>query len=141
MKATGLGRFALGQPVPDREHAVCVSLPKFRDLIGYEEKDPGVRASMRSGYPRFVQHHRISQLIRHLDSSEQNDQWQRFLFANEKSSREAIRRYAISNSKIVDHGSFASLQVPDGVKTPINRRLPATLGLRNLLSPSRKPPL
>ena len=67
---------------------------------------------MRSGYPRFVQHHRISQLIRHLDSQEQNDQWQRFLFANEKSSREAIRRYAISNSKIVDHGSFASLQVP-----------------------------
>ncbi len=112
MKATGLGRFALGQPVPDREHAVCVSLPKFRDLIGYEEKDPDVRASMRSGYPRFVQHHRISELIRHLDSQEQNDQWQRFLFANEKSSREAIRRYAISNSKIVDHGSFASLQVP-----------------------------
>ena len=73
---------------------------------------------MRSGYPRFVQHHRIGQLIRHLDSQEQNDQWQRFLFANEKSCREAIRRYAISNSKIVDHGSFASLQVPGRAKTP-----------------------
>ena len=111
MKATGLGRFALGQPMPNRQHAVCVSLPNFRDLIGYEENDPDVRASMRSGYPRFVQHHRIGQLIRHLDSQEQNDQWQRFLFANDKSCREAVRRYAISNSKLVDHGSFASLQV------------------------------
>ena len=111
MKATGLGRFALGQPVPNREHAVCVSLPKFRDLVGYEEKDPGVRASMRSGYPRFVQHHQVGQLIRHLDSFEQNEEWSRFLFANEKSCMEAIDRYAINRSKIVDHGSFASLQV------------------------------
>jgi cystathionine gamma-synthase len=111
VRVSGLGRFALGQPVPDREHAVCVSLPTFRDLIGYEEKDPGIRASMRSGYPRFVQHHQIGKLIRHLDSPEQNGEWQRFLFSDEKSCREAIGQYAISSSKITDHGSFASLQV------------------------------
>jgi hypothetical protein len=30
----------LGRRIPDRLHAVSVSLPALRDLIGYEEKDP-----------------------------------------------------------------------------------------------------
>lgn len=111
MRASGLGRFALGQPVPDREHAVCVSLPTFRDLVGYEEKDPDIRASMRSGYPRFVQHHQVGKLIRHLDSHERNSEWQRFLFSDEKSCQEAISQYDISSSRIIGHEGFASLQV------------------------------
>jgi len=114
VKASGLGRFALGQPMPNRDHAVCVSLPTYRDLIGYEEKDPAVYDSMRSGYPRFVRHHLISKLIRFLDSSEPEKQWDRFLFSDHQSCREAIRHYAINKFKIMEHGGFTSLQVVRG---------------------------
>ena len=114
MKASGLGRFALGQPMPNRDHAVCVSLPTYRDLIGYEEKDPAVYDSMHSGYPRFVRHHLISKLIRFLDSSEPEKQWDRFLFSDHQSCREAITHYAINKYKIMEHGGFTSLQVVRG---------------------------
>ena len=32
----------LGRAIPDRPHAVSVSLPTMADLIGYETKDPAV---------------------------------------------------------------------------------------------------
>src|SRR5512135_3127618 len=46
----------LGRRIPDRPHAVSVSLPTLRDLIGYEEKDPAVVRHITLGYPRFVLH-------------------------------------------------------------------------------------
>ncbi len=46
----------LGQPIPNRRHAVSCSLPTLRDVIGYEEKDPATLAHLSSGYPRFVVH-------------------------------------------------------------------------------------
>ncbi|WOO42426.1 PLP-dependent transferase [Rubellicoccus peritrichatus] len=46
----------LGEPVPDTVHAVCVSLPKMADVIGYEERHPETMAAVKFGYPRFVFH-------------------------------------------------------------------------------------
>ena len=46
----------LGQPIPDRPHAISVSLPTLADLIGYEEKKPEVLRLVPTGYPRFVVH-------------------------------------------------------------------------------------
>jgi cystathionine gamma-synthase len=43
----------LGSPIPDTEFGVSVCLPKWRHVIGYEEKDPEVVRHFRSGYPRF----------------------------------------------------------------------------------------
>jgi cystathionine gamma-synthase len=43
----------LGSPVPDTEYGVSVCLPRWRHVIGYEEKDPAVVGRFRSGYPRF----------------------------------------------------------------------------------------
>lgn len=45
-----------GRRIPDREHAVSVSLPCLRDVIGYEEQQPSVMQHICSGYPRFVTH-------------------------------------------------------------------------------------
>jgi hypothetical protein len=59
----GLGEFALGQAVPNREHAVCVSIPTVSDLVGYEKKNPRTMSQMNSGYPRFVEHRLIQKLI------------------------------------------------------------------------------
>ena len=66
MRVSGLSHFPHGQPVPLRDHAVCVSLPTFNDLIGYEEKRSETLAVMRSGYPRFVKSHFITELSNHL---------------------------------------------------------------------------
>ena len=33
----------LGHPLPDSPHAVSVALPRWRDVIAYEENDPACR--------------------------------------------------------------------------------------------------
>lgn len=43
----------LGSPIPDTDFGVSVCLPRWRHVIGYEEKDPEVLRHFRSGYPRF----------------------------------------------------------------------------------------
>src|SRR5688572_6777869 len=44
----------LGEPLPASKHAVSVSLPKWADVVGYEEAEPRVINAMKTGYPRFV---------------------------------------------------------------------------------------
>lgn len=56
----------LGRRIPDRLHAVSVSLPTMRDMIGYEEKDPAVVRQIGSGYPRFVLHPCLRRLTEHV---------------------------------------------------------------------------
>jgi cystathionine gamma-synthase len=46
----------LGAPLPDSIHAVSVALPRWEDVVGYEEKNPEVMSRLRGGYPRFVIH-------------------------------------------------------------------------------------
>lgn len=54
----------LGQPIPASSHAVSVALPRWRDVVGYEEKHPEVVSRMSSGYPRFVVHPLVQELGR-----------------------------------------------------------------------------
>lgn len=56
----------LGCPLPLDEHAVSVSLPLWRDVIGYEEGEARVVAAMRIGYPRFKLHAAVEALSQHL---------------------------------------------------------------------------
>ncbi len=44
---------SLGTPLPCSAEGISVSLPLWRHVIGYEEKDPEVIGKFRSGYPRF----------------------------------------------------------------------------------------
>jgi cystathionine gamma-synthase len=46
----------LGQPIPASTHAVSVALPRWQDVVGYEEKNPAVIQKLSSGYPRFLIH-------------------------------------------------------------------------------------
>jgi len=46
----------LGKPLPDSEHANSVCLPRWSDIIGYEEGDPDITSALQLGYPRFVFH-------------------------------------------------------------------------------------
>ena len=53
----------LGKPLPDNDHAVSVSMPRWQHVIGYEEQDPEVVNKLFCGYPRFFRHRYVSELI------------------------------------------------------------------------------
>ncbi|KAG7364453.1 cystathionine gamma-synthase [Nitzschia inconspicua] len=53
----------LGTPLPFDEHACSVSLPTWCSVVGYEEGDQEVVSAMNCGYPRFVYHPYILQLM------------------------------------------------------------------------------
>src|SRR5215510_2999364 len=46
------GADELGKPIPDSTHAVSVALPRWADVIGYEEKKSEVIDRLQSGCPR-----------------------------------------------------------------------------------------
>ncbi len=56
----------LGQPIPDSTHAVSVALPRWQDVVGYEEKKPEVVERLSTGYPRFVVHPLVAELGRYI---------------------------------------------------------------------------
>ena len=56
----------LGQRIPASPHAVSCSLPRMRDVRGYEEKDPETMRQLTSGYPRFVVHPFARKLADHF---------------------------------------------------------------------------
>jgi cystathionine gamma-synthase len=56
----------LGQPIPASPHAVSVALPRWQDVVGYEEKKPEVINALTSGYPRFFIHKEVQELARQL---------------------------------------------------------------------------
>jgi len=52
----------LGRPIPPSPHAVSVALPRWQDVVDYEEKSPAAMAKLNSGYPRFVVHPLVREL-------------------------------------------------------------------------------
>jgi cystathionine gamma-synthase len=56
----------LGRPIPDSPHAVSVALPRWQDVVGYEEGRPEVIARLATGYPRFVVHPLVRALANRL---------------------------------------------------------------------------
>jgi len=53
----------LGLAIPDSDHAVSVCLPRWQDVISYEEGDPEVIETFECGYPRFVLHPFVAELF------------------------------------------------------------------------------
>jgi cystathionine gamma-synthase len=58
----------VGCSLPDSIHAVSMSLPRWSDVVGYEAHDAGVWSHIKIGYPRFVYHPLVKELIGRLDA-------------------------------------------------------------------------
>ncbi len=54
----------LGEPLPSRPHAVSVALPRWKDVIEYEEKVPACINSLKAIYPRFGFHPFVAEIAR-----------------------------------------------------------------------------
>ncbi|HOW65459.1 MAG TPA: PLP-dependent transferase [Candidatus Paceibacterota bacterium] len=57
----------LGKPIPGCQHAVSVALPRWQDVVDYEEHKPEVIDRLEGGYPRFVVPRLVRQLARHIE--------------------------------------------------------------------------
>lgn len=55
----------LGAPLPDDSHACSVSLPTWASVVGYEEGNVEISAKLKCGYPRFVYHPYVLQLMKY----------------------------------------------------------------------------
>lgn len=51
----------LGKPIPPTKHAISMCLPRWKDVVGYEERDPETMAQLQLGYPRFFYHPLVEQ--------------------------------------------------------------------------------
>ena len=60
----------LGLPLPDAPHAVSVALPRWQDVIAYEENDPACRNALQTIYPRFGLHPLLRELVDEIASPE-----------------------------------------------------------------------
>ena len=54
----------LGEPLPSRPHAVSVALPRWTDVIAYEEKIPACINSLKAIYPRFGFHPFVAEVAK-----------------------------------------------------------------------------
>ena len=112
MKVTGLKPFPLGQTVPDRDHSVCVSLPTVEDLIGYEEKKTSTLRAIKSGYPRFVRHHRITDLIDALKDQDDDQEKEGFLFNKKSDCDFALDLLALNDACVDEIDGLVRVQIP-----------------------------
>jgi len=60
------GLSSFGNPIPNRDNAVSVSLPSWKNVVAYEMGDPATVAAMKTGYPRFRIHDSVLKLHRIL---------------------------------------------------------------------------
>jgi cystathionine gamma-synthase len=56
--------------MPASAHAVSVALPRWQDVVGYEEGKPETMARISTGYPRFVIHPLVRELAREIGNGE-----------------------------------------------------------------------
>ena len=114
MKVSGLGHFSLGTPVPNKEHAVCVSLPTYDDVIGYEEKKPETLEKLKSGYPRFVRHRRIQELASFWGRTHSLEKKDLFFFPNSEDWDFAQKVLGISLGNIEVEEDYLIAGLPTG---------------------------
>ena len=132
--------FPLGTPVPNKEHAVCVSLPTFDDVIGYEEKRPETLQRLPSGYPRFVRHRKVSELAEFWNQTHSLHK-DLFFFPNAKDWEFAKEIIGISNATTEYGEDYLIVGLETGSEESIRlHKFFQHSGLRSLFPSCRKNP-
>ena len=96
----------LGEPLPSRPHAVSVALPRWEDVIAYEEKVPACIDSLKAIYPRFGFHPFVAELANKSLAFQERTQQSSWPYPNRASALSAqnycLRKDSNCNSKIED---------------------------------------
>jgi cystathionine gamma-synthase len=88
--------------MPETLHAISMALPRWRDVVAYEEKDAEVSSRLEIGYPRFVIHPLVKDLAGRIAGnqpclpfpSRRCAEW----------ARDFVSRRAGAKARIVPHG-------------------------------------
>tara|TARA_Y100001968_G_C19453774_1_gene770676 strand:+ start:1759 stop:3225 length:1467 start_codon:yes stop_codon:yes gene_type:complete len=88
----------LGQALPDTPHAVSVALPRWQDVIDYEEKKENCIRLLQSIYPRFGLNPYVSELAQKSLQGCNVKLAQSWPYPNLKSAERA-KLYCLENSK------------------------------------------
>ena len=123
-------KYALGEPVPNNPHAVVSNVPTLEDVCAYEEKADYVVSAMKQGYPRFVQHAWVNQLIESVVKSfalevsyavllQKNQQLESFF----NSLGEGVRCLPLSEATVGVPMDLIYINASDGDKTSLIRAL------------------
>ena len=113
----------LGHPLPDSLHAVSVALPRWRDVIAYEENDPGCRSLLRAVYPRFGFHPLVAELAKaaltQCGAADGSSAWPYPSQEAANCAREHCKRLQPSSSSQVELVQGLHCLVVDGTATPV----------------------
>ncbi|KAF8629819.1 hypothetical protein AX15_003264 [Amanita polypyramis BW_CC] len=113
-----LPNVALGLPIPPyAPHAISVSLPEWRDNVGYEEGEERVVSKMVSGYPRFF----ISLLVKKLATICE----QKYAFGDEKCLLVASRKIAEQCRDFIERRSKEQLGKSCAVRYIEEKHIPS----------------
>ena len=100
----------LGHPMPDATHAVSMALPRWQDVVAYEEKDPACRQALQTIYPRFGLH----PLLQTLSNQMAMDGLTAWPYASEAVARVAEahcrRKAPTATIELTNAGPLAALQ-------------------------------
>ncbi len=96
----------LGEPLPSRPHAVSVALPRWKDVIAYEEKIPACINTLKAIYPRFGFNPFVAEVARKSLAFHGESQKSSWPYPNSASAMSAQqychREYPDCSSKIKD---------------------------------------
>ena len=104
----------LGHPLPDATHAVSMALPRWQDVIAYEEQDPSCRQALQTIYPRFGLH----PLLQTLTARMAVDGLTAWPFATEAAARAAHahcqRKAPQAHTELTNFGPLVALHTDAG---------------------------
>lgn len=110
-----LKQYPLGTLFPQSPHSVCCSLPKMEDVIGYEEKHSQTMAKIRAGYPRFVQHFYLKQVIDSLRISLRKKNQSIYLVRSERTAKMMQHFVGAESADIQQVDDFVALSFPQNM--------------------------
>ncbi len=99
MNKTPFKPIPCGQTLPiNNIHAVSVSMPTMKDVIGYEEFDESVLEKIKSGYPRFILHPYLKILSQYITEKYNiNNEYEVVLLSSQKAVDIVSDTYFIHN--------------------------------------------
>lgn len=136
MESTGLRPYPLGDPINGSPHSVLVSLPRWEDVIGYEERSPRVLQALRSGYPRFRDTDLLCRL-REVLADPAQPQTRRLLTPSRAWALRA-RAWIGAGSTVDLPGGFTALGIPEGPEQAAQARRAALFWQHCGLAPTSR---
>lgn len=100
---TSFSPLPLGTRIPNTLHAVSCSLPTMRDVVRYEEKDPGTLRHIVSGYPRFVVHELLVTVAENLRRQCAIDSGTIWATTSQRMAEGLVTYLAPGTARVVEH--------------------------------------